>query len=98
MTRSPSRKLVMNTSLPSGVNLRRLEAKIFASNVAVTFLLARSIMDSEPSCEFAVYNSRPSGETSKPSSPLPTPITVSFQFIQDRHADAEAHCGAPLGV
>jgi hypothetical protein len=56
----------ISTSLPSGANLSRLAPKIFASRVAVTIFVAMSMMESVPSCAFAVHNSCPLGETSKP--------------------------------
>ena len=67
------------TSLPSGVNFRRLAPVTFALNVCNTFLPARSRMEIVPSCAFAAQSSLPSGETSKPSAPRPTEITVSSQ-------------------
>src|SRR6266705_573812 len=45
----------------------------------MTFLLASSMMEIVPSCAFAAQSSLLSGETSKPSAPLPTATTVWFQ-------------------
>src|SRR5580704_2932497 len=70
---------VTNTSLPSGVNLRRLAPRALAARVAVTFFTAISITEIVPSPALATQTCLPSGETSNPSEPRPTGITVSFQ-------------------
>ena len=69
----------MNTSLPSGVNLSRLERLVCALIVWLTFLEAMSMMETPPSRECAVQTCFPSGERSMASGPLPTGTTVSFQ-------------------
>src|ERR1700733_6440971 len=54
---------------------------MLASRVCTTFLAAMSMMEMVPSCALATQISFLSGETSKPSEPFPTEITVSVQFI-----------------
>ena len=63
----------------SGVNLRRLAPRAFAWRVAVTFFAAISMTETVPSHAFATQACLPSDETSNPSAPRPTGITVSFQ-------------------
>src|ERR1035437_887720 len=70
---------VTSTCLPSGVNLRRLAPGTLAARVATTFLAAISITETVPSQALATQASLPSGETSKPSEPRPTGMTVSCQ-------------------
>ena len=57
----------------------------------MTFFDATSMIDTPPSREWAVQSSRPSGDRSRPSGPLPTGITVCVQaaagaLLDDRHA------------
>src|ERR1700686_1321900 len=81
ITKSVPPRLETKANFPSGVNFRRFAPRILASRVCTTFLAARSMMEMEPSCALATQISFLSGETSKPSDPFPTGITVSVQFI-----------------
>src|ERR1035438_7853019 len=70
---------VISTCIPSGVNFSRFAPATFTSSVATTFFVAMSITDTVPSWALATHASLPSGDTSKPSDPRPTGITISFQ-------------------
>src|ERR1700692_1586044 len=88
MTKSGPPNVETNTNFPSGVNLTRFAPRTFAFRVWTTFLAEMSMTEIAPSCALPTQISFPTGETSKPSEPLPTGITVSVQLIR----------GAGLGV
>src|SRR5579871_675168 len=67
------------TRLPSGVNFSRFAVATFAFTVSITFFAAKSTIEIVPSPALAAQISLPSGDTSNPSAPRPTAITVSLQ-------------------
>ena len=81
-TKSGPPNVETNTNFPSGVNFKRFAPRTFTFSVCTTFLAARSMTEMVPSCALAAQISFPSGETSKPSEPLPTGITVSVQLVR----------------
>src|ERR1700726_982571 len=81
-TKSDPPNVETNTNFPSGVNFRRFAPRTLAFRVCTTFLAARSTTEIVPSWALATQISLPSGETSKPSEPLPTGMTVSVQLVR----------------
>ena len=79
-TSSPASRSEISTSRPSGVNFRRFDRLVCTLNVFTTRFVARSMIETLPSRELAAQSCFPSGERSKPSGPLPTGTTVSFQL------------------
>src|ERR1700744_1798757 len=76
MKRSPVWRLVTKTWLPSGVNFRRFWPAAFASIVVDSCFVVRLITAMVPSSLAAVQSWVPSGDTSKPSEPRLTAMTV----------------------
>jgi len=76
---SAPRRAEISASFPSGVNFSRFALLTSGASV-LRYLLARHIDDGDSSLPGIGHPiSLPSGETSNPSEPLPTRITVSFQ-------------------
>src|SRR5216683_1534987 len=76
---SGPRSVETNASDPSGVNLSRFAPRTSTASVCTTCFVATSMTEIVPSWAFATHASLPSGDTSKPSGPLPTGTTVSSQ-------------------
>jgi hypothetical protein len=78
-TSSPASRSEISANLPSDVNLIRFERLVPTLIVCVTFFEGTSMIETPPSRECALQSSRPSGDRSRPSGPLPTGITVWVQ-------------------
>src|SRR6185503_6218779 len=98
-TKSPFLRLDINTCLPSGVNASRLAPNTLASILSTRVFDARSITAMVPSSAAAVQSCLPSGDTSKPSEPRETLITVCTQSCRGCGLDPGGGpaCSAPGG-
>src|SRR6185503_15467521 len=87
------------TCLPSGVNASRLAPNTLASILSTRVFDARSITAMVPSSAAAVQSCLPSGDTSKPSEPRETLITVCTQSCRGCGLDPGGGpaCSAPGG-
>src|ERR1700688_1413562 len=96
-TKSGPPNVETNTNFPSGVNFKRFAPRTFAFRVSTTFLAERSTTEIVPSCALPTQISFPSGETSKPSEPLPTGIADSVQLVRGAGRGDAPGGGVPGG-